>query len=75
MFQAVKGASPWKEFLDSNGEGIQHIAFSVDDLDKEMEKLERQGINSIGGVKWQGGGGGFYFEPEIGKILIELFKD
>ena len=75
LFESVKGASPWKEFLDSKGEGIQHIAFAVDNLDKEMAQLQKQGLSSIGGVKWEGGGGGFYFDPEIGNVLLELFKD
>ena len=74
LFEPGKGESPWREFLDSKGEGVHHVAFTVDDLDKETSELTKRGMKSLGGTKWQGGGGGFYFDPEIGGVLFELFK-
>jgi methylmalonyl-CoA/ethylmalonyl-CoA epimerase len=75
LFEPGKGEnSPFQEFLDNKGEGIQHIALRVDDLDKEMANLKKQGVDTVGGLRWEGGGG-FFYDPEIGGILIELFEE
>jgi catechol 2,3-dioxygenase-like lactoylglutathione lyase family enzyme len=47
LIQPVEGESPHQEFLDSKGEGIQHIAFAVDDLDREVAKFTRQGVSVL----------------------------
>lgn len=47
LLQPVEGESVHKEFLESTGEGINHIAFTVDDLDRETEKLVEKGFPVI----------------------------
>jgi methylmalonyl-CoA/ethylmalonyl-CoA epimerase len=47
LIQPLEGKSPHQEFLDSQGEGIQHIAFAVDDLDREVAKLTNQGVSVL----------------------------
>jgi catechol 2,3-dioxygenase-like lactoylglutathione lyase family enzyme len=47
LIQPVEGESPHQEFLDSQGEGIQHIAFAVDDLDREVARLTKQGASVL----------------------------
>jgi methylmalonyl-CoA/ethylmalonyl-CoA epimerase len=47
LIQPVEGESPHQEFLDSKGEGIQHIAFAVDDLDQEVAKLTKLGVSVL----------------------------
>jgi catechol 2,3-dioxygenase-like lactoylglutathione lyase family enzyme len=47
LIQPVEGESPHQEFLDIKGEGIQHIAFAVDDLDREVTKLTKQGVKVL----------------------------
>jgi catechol 2,3-dioxygenase-like lactoylglutathione lyase family enzyme len=47
LIQPVEGESPHQEFLDNQGEGIQHIAFAVDDLDREVSKLTKQGVSVL----------------------------
>jgi methylmalonyl-CoA/ethylmalonyl-CoA epimerase len=32
------------QFIEKKGEGLHHIAFEVDDIEKEMEKLKQQGF-------------------------------
>lgn len=39
--------SPVARFIEKKGEGIQHIAFAVDDLPRELEKAEENGIRLI----------------------------
>ena len=37
LIQPIGGDTSWKQFLDANGEGVQHIAFQVTDLDKTIK--------------------------------------
>ena len=39
--------SPIARFLEKKGEGIQHLAFAVDDLPEELVKAEDKGIRLI----------------------------
>jgi methylmalonyl-CoA epimerase len=39
--------SPIARFIEKKGEGIQHIAFAVDDLPAELAKAEESGIRLI----------------------------
>ena len=39
--------SPISKFLKNKGEGIHHIAFESDNIDKELERLKNNGINLI----------------------------
>lgn len=47
LLQPVEGETVHKEFLESTGEGIGHIAFTVDDLERETEKLVEKGFQVI----------------------------
>jgi len=39
LVQPLEGKFPHQVFLNNRGEGIHHIAFTVDDLEKERAKL------------------------------------
>ncbi len=47
LLQPIQGHTVHKEFLESNGEGIGHVAYLVDDLEAEIVKLEEQGFPLI----------------------------
>ena len=52
LWQPIRGATVQQEFLDSCGEGINHIAYTVDDYEKEYADLvEKQGIRLVFGSK------------------------
>ena len=38
--------STWREFLDTRGEGVHHIAFLVKDMEGKIIKLQELGIRS-----------------------------
>jgi methylmalonyl-CoA/ethylmalonyl-CoA epimerase len=44
LIQPVGGDTSWKQFLDTNGEGVQHIAFQVADLDKTIKGFGETGM-------------------------------
>ena len=74
LLQPVEGESAAKEFLESKGEGIHHIGFAVDDLDREMAKLVRQGAKVVMSGKWAGGGFAYLEIDAIGGLIIELIQ-
>ena len=47
LHQPVEGESPFTEFLEKNGEGVDHIDFYVDDVQKETEKMVAKGYEVI----------------------------
>ena len=75
LVQPVEGISLQMDFLETKGEGINHLGFLVDDLDKEVAKLSEQGIEPVMTVKFQGGGGVAYMDTdEVGGVLLELIQ-
>ncbi len=74
LIQPVEGKSPPKEFLNNRGEGIDHIGFTVDDLDKETDKLVKKGIKVIYGGKHQTGGFAYFETRKVGNVIIELMQ-
>lgn len=44
LIQPLEGRSAYAEFLEQKGEGLHHVALTVDDFDKTVAALERQGM-------------------------------
>jgi len=75
LLQPLSGESIQKEFLEKRGEGINHLGFLVDDLDKEINKLVAKGFKVISSVRYLGGGGVAYLDTDrIGGVLFELIQ-
>ena len=75
LVQPVEGESLQKEFLEAKGEGINHLGFFVDDIDKEQAKLEAMGFRVLYRSRYRNGGGCTYFDTgEVGGILLELIQ-
>lgn len=75
LLQPVSGESVQKEFLEKRGEGINHLGFLVDDLEKEVERLAAKGFTVISSVRYAGGGGVAYLDTDrIGGVLFELIQ-
>ena len=68
---------PNKEFLDRVGNGISHVAYSIDAqyFDREVEKLLARGMIIVLSGKLSNGGGFVYFDTgKDGGMMIELIK-
>jgi methylmalonyl-CoA/ethylmalonyl-CoA epimerase len=72
LLQPDDKPSPWKEFLDTYGEGIHHLGFQVDDVEKEVNRFTSQGAEVILIGKIKGKMGAAYLDLKVGNILIEL---
>lgn len=73
FIQPVDGDSPHKEFLEKKGEGIQHLAFSVDNLDEDIENLKGKGASvqmhsDLGPLKVA------YMDMETSGLVFELMQ-
>jgi|TARA_Y100000310_G_scaffold344554_1_gene457937 methylmalonyl-CoA/ethylmalonyl-CoA epimerase len=76
LWEPIRGATVQQEFLDSVGEGVNHIAFTVDDYEKEyVDLVEKQGIRLVFGAKppiSAGGAGYFDTRKEGHNTILEL---
>lgn len=69
--EPIRGNTPQQEYRDSKGEGIQHIGFLVNDLEKESSYLTSKGINVMlsgagEGEKWN------YFDMKTCGLIFQL---
>ena len=71
LTEPVEGGN-WNEtFLKEHGEGINHVAYQVDDLEKEVKELEDKGVP----VMYYAKGQYSYLDArKIGGVVIELFQ-
>ncbi len=69
--QPLEGKTHQQDFLDKNGgDGINHVAFFVDDLKSERAKLVAKGIQIMFEVE-----GNCYFDTrEVGNVVIQLLQ-
>ena len=74
LIEPLEGETPVKEFLGEKGEGIHHIGFTVDDIDRETTKMAEKGykVTQSGvtpGARWA------YFDTDaLGGVVIELIQ-
>ena len=47
LLSATNSESAIAKFIDKKGEGIHHIAFAVEDIEKEVERLKAEGFQAI----------------------------
>jgi methylmalonyl-CoA/ethylmalonyl-CoA epimerase len=74
LWQPVRGETIQQEFLNSRGEGVNHIAFHVDDLDREKEKMAEKGIPVVFTVRDENGYMAYFDARKVGNVLIELIQ-
>jgi len=76
LIEPVAGKeSIWKEVLERRGEGIHHLAFLIDNIEKAKAELIEKGLNLIFSAEMKPGGSCVYFETgQIGSLIFELFQ-
>ena len=64
-------------FLERRGEGLHHIAYRTQDLDRELARLDAEGVPLIDRVPRQGARGhrvAFLHPSGAGGVLVELVE-
>jgi len=47
LIQVVEGESVHSRFLEERGEGLHHLGFFVKDIEKELARLDKEGIRVL----------------------------
>ncbi|MEZ5058828.1 MAG: methylmalonyl-CoA epimerase [Saprospiraceae bacterium] len=47
LLEATDPSSPIAKFIEKKGEGIHHIAFEVEDIEAEMERMRKEGFTVL----------------------------
>jgi len=75
LLESTEPEGPIARFIEKKGEGIQHIAFRVDNIEKTLEKLKKERVRLIDEKPRYGAGGAkiaFLHPKDTNGILIEL---
>ena len=78
LLQATNPDSPIAKFIEKRGEGVHHIAFAVDDIEAEIERLKTEGFELIHHTPRPGADGkiiAFLHPKSSGGVLVELCQD
>jgi methylmalonyl-CoA/ethylmalonyl-CoA epimerase len=74
LIQPLAVESPHREYLDTKGEGIQHIMVLVDDIEKEIKRLTDKGCTILLDIHMPGGNHGAYIDLNAGGIVVEMMQ-
>ena len=78
LLQATSPNSPIAKFIAKRGEGVHHLAFYVEDIEAEIERLKNEGFELIDDIPKQGADHkkiAFLHPKSSGGVLIELCQD
>ena len=75
LLQSTSPDGPVAGFIEKKGEGVQHIAFLVDNIEEALKELEAKGVRLIDKVPRMGAGGkkiAFIHPKDTHGVLVEL---
>ncbi len=78
LLQATNENSPIAKFIEKKGEGVHHIAFAVDDIENEINRLTEEGFEMIHKVAKKGADNkliAFLHPKSTNGVLIELCQE
>lgn len=78
LLEATNENSPIAKFIEKKGEGIHHVAFEVEDIYKEIERLKEEGFRVLNEEPKQGADNKlivFLHPKSTNGVLIELCQE
>lgn len=76
LIEPISGPSTWQEFLDTKGEGVHHIAFSVENMEDHRNKLlENHGMYTIQTGDYEGGCYSYIDSATQLGVILELLEN
>jgi methylmalonyl-CoA/ethylmalonyl-CoA epimerase len=78
LLMATNTESPIAKFLEKKGEGIHHIAFDVEDIYAEIERLKKEGFVLINEIPKKGADNKlvvFLHPKNTNGVLVELCQE
>lgn len=78
LLEATSPDSPIAKFIEKRGEGIHHIAFAVDDIEKEIARLQKEGFTVLNKTPKKGADNklvAFLHPKSSNGVLVELCQE
>ncbi|MBC8297714.1 MAG: methylmalonyl-CoA epimerase [Pelagibacterales bacterium] len=78
LVAATNDDSPISKYLSNNKEGMHHISFAVNDIEKEMKRLKKEGIRLLNETPKNGADNKlicFLHPKDTNGVLIELCQE
>lgn len=75
LLESTEADGPVAKFIEARGQGVQHIAFRVENLDEALAELKEKGVRLIDQEPRKGAGGAriaFIHPKETSGVLVEL---
>lgn len=75
LLESTDPEGPIARFIEKNGEGVQHIAFRVNDIEAAIMHMKEKGMKMIDEKPRYGAGGAkiaFVHPKGTGRVLVEL---
>jgi len=75
LLEATRPDSPIAKYIEKRGEGIHHVAFEVNDIHAEMERLRKEGFRLLSEKPTVGADNKlvcFVHPKSAGGVLVEL---
>lgn len=75
LLESTHPDGPVAKYIESKGEGVQHIAFCVENIDEALEELKKKGVRLIDEKPRKGAGGAriaFIHPRETNGVLVEI---
>jgi methylmalonyl-CoA/ethylmalonyl-CoA epimerase len=75
LLESTEPDGPVAKYIDSRGEGVQHIAFRVEDIDAALAEMKAKGVRLIDETPRKGAGGAkiaFIHPKETNGVLVEI---
>ncbi len=75
LLESTHEDGPVAKFIEARGEGIQHIAFRVENIEEALAELKAKGVRLIDQQSRKGAGGAkiaFIHPKETSGVLVEL---
>jgi methylmalonyl-CoA/ethylmalonyl-CoA epimerase len=75
LIESTSPDGPVAKFIESRGEGLQHIAFRVENIEEALQELKNKGIRLIDEKPRKGAGGAmiaFVHPKATNGVLVEI---
>jgi len=75
LLESTAPDGPVAKYIEKKGEGIQHVAFRVEDIETALKELKEKGVRLIDETPRKGAGGAriaFLHPKSTNGVLVEL---
>jgi methylmalonyl-CoA epimerase len=77
LLESTRPGTPIATFIERKGEGIHHLCFEVDDIERELDAYKQKGARLIDETPRRGAQGekiAFIHPKSTGSVLVELIE-